>query len=186
MCDNMGQFASRDPIEKCALKDKTDEAACEHYKVEHDDGTVSPCMWLADTKKCKANFRERYGCPPPTPPPSAPPSPPSKPPPSPPPHPPPPSPPLAPKPICPWRDPEEVDSGECVDGGVEAAEGHECAEHVPFDGGGTFHTDAGVDGVGRPAGGKLPGMKCYYPTDDSVYFDCDATTPGKLRVCHCD
>ena len=61
----MGQFAARDPIEKCALKDKTDEAACEHYKVEHDDGTVSPCTWLADSKKCKANFRERYGCPPP-------------------------------------------------------------------------------------------------------------------------
>ena len=40
--------------------------------------------------------------------------------------------------------------------------------------------------IGAPGGGKLPGMKCYYPTDDSVYFDCDATTPGKLRVCHCD
>ena len=44
------------------------------------------------------------------------------------------------------------------------------------------YVDAGPDG-GRPDAA----VGCYYPTrDDSVYFDCGATTAGKLRVCYCD
>ena len=41
MCDNMGQFAAREPIEQCALKDNTDYA----HPVQEgdDDGTVTPC-----------------------------------------------------------------------------------------------------------------------------------------------
>ena len=43
--------------------------------------------------------------------------------------------------------------------------------------------------VVRPTWGGRPdaAVGCYYPTrDDSVYFDCGATTEGKLRICYCD
>ena len=39
----------------------------------------------------------------------------------------------------------------------------------------------------RRGGRPDAAVGCYYPTrDDSVYFDCEATTEGKLRVCYCD
>ena len=51
--------------------------------------------------------------------------------------------------------------------------------HVTFEGG-TLHVDPNKNG-GRPNGGTT----CYYPDDDSVYFDCEETTEEKLRVCYC-
>ena len=39
----------------------------------------------------------------------------------------------------------------------------------------------------EPSASLDPAVEAYYPTrDDSVYFDCGATTAGKLRVCYCD
>ena len=62
------------------------------------------------------------------------------------------------------------------------ASGVTCNSYDPYAEGGTLHVDAGPDG-GRPDAA----VGCYYPTrDDSVYFDCGATTAGKLRVCYCD
>ena len=48
--------------------------------------------------------------------------------------------------------------------------------------------DAGGRRAAAGDGGRPDAaVGCYYPTrDDSVYFDCDATTEGKLRVCYCD
>merc|ERR1719197_2330463 len=83
MCDNMGQFAAREPIEQCQLKDGTDGTTCNRYKEENDDGTVTPCQWrkvgrggLRPPYECRPKTSMAgtltYGCPPPTPPPSAP------------------------------------------------------------------------------------------------------------------
>ena len=46
---------------------------------------------------------------------------------------------------------------------------------------------AGAAALPAAATPLAPAVGCYYPTrDDSVYFDCGATTAGKLRVCYCD
>ena len=73
------------------------------------------------------------------------------------------------------------ESTNCMEEALHSS-GVTCNSYDPYAEGGTLHVDAGPDG-GRPDAA----VGCYYPTrDDSVYFDCAATTEGKLRVCYCD
>ena len=74
---------------------------------------------------------------------------------------------------------DEEGAKECFDEAMANKAGT-CDKYVPLSEGGTLHVDPNKNG-GRPSGGTT----CYYPDDDSVYFDCEETTEEKLRVCYC-
>ena len=65
ICANMGQYGARAVTSQCSNHDGTDEATCEHHRMERKDGTVSPCNWNGGASTCIAGYSDRYGCPPP-------------------------------------------------------------------------------------------------------------------------
>ena len=116
--------------------------------------------------------------PPPSPPPPAPPPPYRPPPAAPPPSPPPPyrPPPSAPPPAPPF----DVNDERTDD--VEGAK--ECFEEAMGDGLTCDHYEALGEGGTLQIAHSEEGTTCYYPNDDSVYFDCEETS--MQRVCYCE
>ena len=111
--------------------------------------------------------------------PPSPPPPPYRPPPAaPPPSPPPPyrPPPSAPPPAPPFDVNDERTDDE------EGAK--ECFEEAMGDGLTCDHYEALGEGGTLQIAQSEEGTTCYYPNDDSVYFDCEETS--MQRVCYCE